>query len=147
MGPSTAAVEVKERYYPDGTLYSRERFVEGKREGRSEYYSQEGRLRTSLEYRQGLLNGEALLYWPSSRLKRRTHFRQGVREGREEIWGEEGTLLDEGEYRGGKPVGTHLRYHRSGKKLEEVVYQEGGAFQYRSWDEEGTLRLSTGDKR
>lgn len=77
--------------------------------------------RTIEPYKDGLREGETLLYWPNGQLKRRVHFRAGVRHGMDENWDMEGNLADSGEYAEGRPVGVHRRFSK-GRLIEEVSW-------------------------
>lgn len=83
------------------------------------------------------------LFWENNRLKRVVYFEEGVRSGIEQFWNEHGILIDEGSYIQGKPVGLHRRWNEQGRLIEETFYLDAKRFEFRYWDEEGTLRMET----
>jgi len=84
-------------------------------------FYEDGTLRTVEPYKDGLREGETVLYWRNGKMKRRVHFVTGVRHGLDENWDEEGNLCDSAGYENGKPVGVHRRYSQ-GKLIEEIQY-------------------------
>ncbi len=72
-------------YYPNGALYA----------SGSEYYYEEGHLKTVEPRLNGELHGEVILYWPNGQVKRKCSFVNGRRVGWDRMWSEEGQLLDE----------------------------------------------------
>ena len=106
-----------------------------------EAFYEDGTLRTSELYKNGLREGGTVLFWPNGQQKRRVHFVRGRRHGTDEMWNEAGVLVDEGTYEEGRPVGVHARFFDSGQILEEIEYLEDGPVKVRHWDEQGTLLL------
>lgn len=83
-------------YYQNGALYC------AAHEDRKEYFYEDGSPKTIEKYRDGKLDGEALLYWPNGKLKRKCSFLQGIRHGLDQIWNEEGQIVSEDRYEMGK---------------------------------------------
>lgn len=69
--------------------------------------------------------------------------KEGLRSGVEQFWNEQGVLVDEGFYTQGKPTGSHRRWNEKGRLIEEIRYLDAKRFEFRYWDEEGTLRMET----
>ena len=130
----------KKLYYASGALYAVQR------DEKHEFFYEDGKLKTLENYKNGRLEGEALLYWPNGALKRKCSFVQGIREGLDQMWNEEGKLVDEGSYKAGKPIGKHRRWSGAGQLLEEIEYLEPPRFNIRQWDEKGSLRLDAGGR-
>jgi antitoxin component YwqK of YwqJK toxin-antitoxin module len=106
-------------------------------DGRLIFRYPDRRIRSSIGWEQGRLQGESLLYWPNGVLKRRSFFVEGLREEVELFFTEEGIMTDRGSYRCGVPVGLHERWDRSGRKIEEVVYDHGQLLSVVRWDQDG----------
>ncbi|NGX26968.1 MAG: hypothetical protein K940chlam6_00895 [Chlamydiae bacterium] len=65
------------RYYPNGQLYSLERFIDGKPHLVQEYYYIDGSLKTIVHFDAGVYHGESKLFWPDGTLKRECLFQEG----------------------------------------------------------------------
>lgn len=122
-------------YYRSGALYA------DIKEEKREYFYEDGTLKTSEEYRDGKLHGEALLFWPGGTLKRKSHFEKGIRHGLDQMWNETTLLVDEGCYEWGKPVAIHRRFNKNGGLIEEIEYLQDSRFNLREWDDSGAIKV------
>jgi len=81
------------RHYPNGSLYSVERFVDGERHLRQDYYYLDQTLKASTGYQFGKLDGVTRLFWPDGKLKREAYFKEGQLQGEEKFFDEEGRSI------------------------------------------------------
>ncbi len=132
---------IRKFYYDDESLYAICQFEEGKKEGLQQFFYPNGILKTKECYQEGLLHGVTELYWENGQIKRQIDFDRGFRSGFDRMWNEFGVLVDEGFYRKGKPDGSHRRFNDQGGLIEEIVYWTPSKFDYRAWDQDGTLRV------
>jgi antitoxin component YwqK of YwqJK toxin-antitoxin module len=79
------------RYYPNGQLYSLERFIDGKPHLKQEYYYIDGACKTIIHFDHGIYDGETKLFWPDGTLKRECLFHQGKKEN-DKFYDENGNL-------------------------------------------------------
>lgn len=79
------------RYYPNGQLYSLERFIDGKPHLAQEYFYLDGSLKTIIHFVSGIYHGETKLFWPDGTLKRECIFRNGQKES-DQFYDENGNL-------------------------------------------------------
>lgn len=128
-------------HYPSGALYAE---IEPHYHL---YFYENGQIKTKEPYKNGLLDGEVLLYWPDGSLKRRSLFKEGKREGLDQIWDAKGTLVDEGRYEKAQAVGVHQRWNPQGKLIEKIDYSSNGTFFLQRWNDEGILSQESGWKK
>jgi len=105
--------------------------------GRQEYYYEDGTLKSSLFYDNGILHGDVELFYEDGQIKRTCHFINGKKEGMDKIYSSSKVVLDEGNYVNGSPVGLHIRRYPSGKIREEIFYHSSTQFDKREWNEKG----------
>lgn len=113
---------------------------EGQRSGRHQYFYPDGKLKTEISYKNGVIDGEAVLYYPSGQLKRKLHFTKGKLEGIEQMWNEQGVLITEAEYKNNLPTGRTRTWHDNGQLAKEMVFYTSSLdYDISLWDEHGTL--------
>ncbi|GAB4186240.1 MAG: hypothetical protein Tsb0015_03890 [Simkaniaceae bacterium] len=126
-------------FYKSGKIYALKQYRNGLLHGMQEYFYENGSLKTKLEYENGILINQAALFWANGNLKRSGFYKQGIKEGKEQIFTEDGVLIDEGSYENGRPTGVHRRWTKHGILIEEKIYYHPLAFDWKKWDEKGSL--------
>jgi len=114
------------RYYPTGTVYADENYMDGLLHGEQKYFSPQEVLLTRLFYREGRLEGKAELYYPDGSLKRTLTFKEGRREGKDEYYHESGQVLFSLEYQSGRPIGIGTAWYDKGQKRIEIKFSQDG---------------------
>ncbi len=127
-------------FYPEGSLYSLQRFKDGIWNGKQEFYYPSGSLKSLLSYREGRIDGNVDLYFPNGVLKRRLSFVNGKRNGPEQIFNIGGMLESEVNYWQDQPIGSARSWYLNGQLAKEIVYKGPGEPEIkRLWTHEGIL--------
>lgn len=80
------------RYYPNGEIYSIERYVDGLPHGLQEYFYLDHTVRTTISFERGKFHGETRLLWPDGKLKRSCLFSHGEKVD-DKFYDEQGNLI------------------------------------------------------
>ncbi len=107
-GVINGQLKVRKSYYPDGKVYSRESFVDGIYEGKSQWFYPNGNLKTEKEFSQGKLNGWLRYYYETGIIKEEHHVTDGVLDGLSNYYYENGGLKESRNYRDGILISRHL---------------------------------------
>lgn len=131
-------------YYLSGQAHSVQRFRDGQKQGKQEFFYPDGILKTSLSYLSGCLHSEiesaCRLYHPNGQLAREQYFINGQLEGVERIWNEYGQLEIEVEYCHNRPVNRTRQWHPNGQLACEIIYDSHSQrMDAHFWNSEGTL--------
>ena len=113
-------------YYLDGGVAQRAFYVDGKREGLFQMFSQKGVLIYEAHYRNGLLHGPCRLFdVASGKIKSEMNFAYGLQEGQMNIYDiKNGKLWHQLHYKQGKKEGRAVEFDESGKIVREVFYSQ-----------------------
>lgn len=110
-------------YYLNGTIAKQSFYLNGRLEGKVEIFSQKGVLIYEAHYRAGQLNGLCKIYdVASGRLKSEMNFKNGLQEGQMSVYDSSGKLWHRLEYKQGKRDGIAIEYDDSGKILRQTRY-------------------------
>lgn len=102
--------EVREEFYPDGTLRSR------------------------IAYRGGKENGLAIFYEPNGAKSSEVQMKEGKKEGRFRTFYYGGNVQSEATYQNDSLTGTYYVYDKDGALMEETNFKHGKKNgQYRAW--------------
>ena len=122
-------------------------FRGGKKEGTHLYLYRGGLPKSIINYKDGELDGEVVLYHPDGQLKHTLHFQMGKRHGREEIWDLRRTKRIEAQFDVGKPVGRACIWHYNGVLAKEILYdQNSNCLSTKQWDDQGHEIAITGNE-
>ncbi len=104
---SNAQLKVRKSYYPGGKVYSRESFVDGIYEGKSQWFYPNGNLKAEKEFSQGKLNGWVRYYYETGIIKEEHHVVNGILDGLSNYYYENGGLKESRNYKNGILVSRH----------------------------------------
>ncbi len=99
-----------------------------------------GVLMESREYKDGVLDGDFIIWQSSSRMLAKSTYISGALHGVTLIWHEDGPLMSIAEYAGGEKHGSYKEWHRNGIKRAQAEYEDGrkhGLSQ--SWNVQGRI--------
>lgn len=111
-------------YYPNAIIKSITPYVDGKIEGLRVEFGNSGQLEKSMEYHNGLLNGDykELRY---SSVKEERYYENGKLEGTVKIYYDNGKIMEEGLYKNGTRDGVSKWYDQGGNVTIEYEYKNG----------------------
>ena len=110
--PSRAYTEVS--YYTSGQQEYSAKYLNGKLDGMSRHWSEDGYLISESEYSHGKLHGLWKKYYNNGNTRYKSHYFHGQKHG-EEIWYyENGHVKSEQSFHYGVSVGTIIRWHPDG---------------------------------
>ena len=124
--PGTKIKHGKETlYYLDGALAQVAFYVDGKREGLYQIFSQRGVLIYEAYYNGGVLHGLCRLFdVKNGSLRSEMNFVYGTQEGEMKIYDTSGALWHSIEYKNGKKNGIAKEFDENGKIVREVIYRD-----------------------
>lgn len=113
-------------YYLDGGVAQRAFYIDGKKEGLFQMFSQKGVLIYEAYYRNGLLHGPCKLFdVASGKIKSEMNFAYGLQVGQMNIYDiKSGKLWHQLHYKQGKKDGKAVEFDESGKIVREVFYRD-----------------------
>ena len=101
-------------YYPSGQQEYSAEYLNGKLDGLSRHWSEEGHLISESEYSHGKLHGIWKKYYENGNTRYKAHYFHGQKHG-EEIWYyENGQVKSEQSFHYGVSAGTIIRWHPNG---------------------------------
>ena len=110
--PSRTYTEIS--YYPSGQQEYSAEYLNGKLDGLSRHWSEEGHLISESEYSHGKLHGIWKKYYENGNTRYEAHYFHGQKHG-EEIWYyENGHVKSEQSFHYGVSAGTIIRWHPDG---------------------------------
>ncbi len=93
-----------------------------------------------IPYKNGLIDGDVLLYHPNGKLYRRIAYKEGKRHGIESLWNMIGVLEYQIEYDNNNPIGTSRGWWSNGRVAREVEYDKNSkVVSIKQWDQNGIL--------
>jgi len=129
-----------EEWHENGALKAKRRMKEGKPNGNGkepalQLFDKEHNLVESLDFKDGIPEGNLLRFHPNGQESYKISFSKGKKEGFERFYDQEGNLLGKGIYKKGMPVGKHYRNHPNNKLASEAEFDDQGnmvkpAFEY-----------------
>lgn len=116
---------LSKQYYDDGKLQV-ERFTEnGKANGSSKEYYQNGNLSLEATFKDNKPEGLAKRYYETGELQIEQNHKDGQLNGQMKQYYEDGTLKTEAVYKNGKMDGTYKQYYETGKLQVEAFFKDG----------------------
>ena len=107
-------IDVERSYYPTGNLEYEAEFVNGKLDGTSRVWSEDGTLLSVSEYSNGRPHGKWQIFHPSKKLKCETTYFHSQKHGYERWYYENGQLKSEKKYEYGDPIIDIIRWNPDG---------------------------------
>ncbi len=106
-------LDLRNSYYPDGTIKSTGGYVDGMKEGTHRYYDNEGNIEGAEIYSRGEKTAEGIID------------EKGDYQGLWKLYYETGELKAEGEFENSERIGEWTFYHRNGEIQHRAKYAEG----------------------
>ncbi len=101
-------------YYPNGEMEYAAEYLNGKLDGTSRHWSQDGVLISESEYSHGKLHGTWKKYYPKKNTLFEVHYFHGQKHGEETWYYENGKVKSEQSFYYGVPSSTIIRWHPDG---------------------------------
>jgi antitoxin component YwqK of YwqJK toxin-antitoxin module len=106
-------LDLRNSYYPDGSVKSTGGYVDGKKEGTHRYYDIDGNIETAEIYSRGEKTAEGIID------------EKGDYQGFWKLYYDSGELKAEGEYENSNRIGEWTFYHKNGEVEHRAKYVEG----------------------
>ncbi|MEM9681597.1 MAG: hypothetical protein AAF901_14840, partial [Bacteroidota bacterium] len=127
-------------YHEDGSVKTSAETLDGKLDGVSQAYDQQGNRTAKFDWKNDQLHGSAIHYFPDGKVEDVTLYNLGKKEGLSEKYNQDGRLLSTSLYKNDRLVEKNF-YFPSGQLLERHLYDDNKEKIYvAKYD-------STGDKR
>jgi len=129
-------------YNEQGQKIVEQEFANGKRQGAARMYDDKGALTVEAHFKNGKQDGTMVEYFPNGKIFRTRMFAQDLQDGLETIYYDNGVKAKECTYKQGKPHGLLLEWSPENILLFEAEFQDGlrnGKFN--KYDETGALRI------
>ena len=110
--PSRIVTEVS--YYPSGQQEYSAEYLNGKLDGMSRHWSEDGSLISKSEYSNGKLHGFWKKYYANGNIMYKAQYFHGQKHGEEKWYYENGQVKSEHSFHYGVPSNTILRWHPDG---------------------------------
>ena len=116
-------------------------YKEGKVEGMTKLWNENGQLQLEMSIKEGEPNGLAREWYQNGQLEKEVNLKNGIQEGLLRQWYENGQLKAEGNFKKGKQDGLLREWYENGQLEAEQVYKDGiREGLYREWYENGQLK-------
>ena len=131
VGAQPSTLHTDKEYHPNRQLKKKwEYYIDEWSEkrilhGRFSEWDREGKLVYEAKYDEGKLDGITIHYHDNGEIERIDTYKAGVREGAFYESREDGSLITEGNYFKGKLEGSVLYYNKKGKVTKKLVYHRG----------------------
>jgi len=130
-------LDLRNTYYPDGSVESTGGYVDGVREGTHRFYNRDGSIASAEIYDSGMKTAEGIvdekgdlqgywkLYYPSGELKAEGEYENSERTGDWIFYHLNGKIEHKGKYVEGEPQGGWTWYFDNGNLRREEYYRRG----------------------
>jgi antitoxin component YwqK of YwqJK toxin-antitoxin module len=130
-------LDLRNTYYPDGTVKSSGGYVDGKKEGTHRFYDEEGNVINTIVYHRGERTAEGIvdtkgdfqgdwkLFYDTGELKAEGSYENSKRNGEWIFYHKNGEVEHRGKYVEGLPNGKWTWYFDNGKLRREEFYRRG----------------------
>jgi len=141
----TGQVEIREEYFPDGTVRVR---AEGRLDDDGEFivhgmltnYWENGQKKSEVSYVQGFMHGPRTAWYESGQIWSLGRNVDGAAEGTWSEWYPDGRKAREMNFQHGAYQGAYTEWHDNGQKRREVEFVKGKKQGLETfWDEEGNV--------
>lgn len=129
-------------HFPNGDVQTSVDYKEGLPDGEIKSWYKKDALQVEGYMQKGKRSGTWKLYHENGKLKKQTAYNDDIQEGPETFWLDNGTLQKNGTYVNGKLEGKYEWFYDNGKKKQEGHFlkgEEDGAWQ--DWYEDGTQKM------
>ncbi len=149
----TTKLEIRNEYYPDGSIKKTGNYLEGQPEGIHKEYSPEGKVTHAKIYKEGAMIGEGLIdeagnkqgpwseYHPGGQLRAKGVYENGARTGDWIFYHPNGKTEQKGKYdKKGRPQDLWKWFYDNGNLLREENYLNGKREgQMTEWNDSGLV--------
>ncbi|HAR67201.1 MAG TPA: hypothetical protein DCR55_13455, partial [Lentisphaeria bacterium] len=123
-------LRVKRWKHPNGNLKRKAEYyihMDGKERlhGRDRWMFANRRPYKSLQWRDGKLDGPAIVWYENKRVHEKGEYRDGKRIGDWQFWHDNGSKMAAGHYDEGQPVGPWTEWGQDGKKIRVAEFRNG----------------------
>ena len=132
------------RTHFDGTKISEINYRAGKQNGLTQFWYNNGNLRSTFNYIAGQLDGNSTYYYTNGNMQKLTTYRVGVKHGPTIDWWPAGKKSFEENYANGFPEGKWLSWWPNGKLASEKVYRNRQLVSHREWTKDGMPKTLPG---
>lgn len=112
-------------YYNNGVVKSSVEYKDGLKDGATHYFYGNGNEKRQEVYTNGVIHGMITEYYDNGNLKFEVEFGNGMRNGAFRSYYEDGQLKVEEEYINGKKEGRARKYSNRGKLAREAFFENG----------------------
>jgi len=131
----------KKYYWENGNLKASIMYVDGMREGINKNYSRSGKLLSIVPFSQNMINGESKQYYFDGKLNSTINYVNDTKHGLERWYYENGKLYQVSNYKYGKLDGMKIRYYDNGKLMCEAPFKEGQpGLGLKEYNKDGSLK-------
>lgn len=110
----------------EGILIHETPYIDDKQHGmEKEYYEENGKIRSEVEYKNGKLEGITKGYYKNGQLAYSATYKDDKRHGVEKWYYDDGALLRESAYINGEKNGIEKTYYRNGNLSSQANYENG----------------------
>jgi len=114
---------IKTSHHANGKIRTEIEFKDGLMNGRCISYDLEGKIKSELYYKEGFKSGPSKSYYSNSNIKSLTFYKKGKRDSVFYEYFEDGKVKKEGKYKDGKLEGEMKAYYENGKVLSLLNYK------------------------
>jgi antitoxin component YwqK of YwqJK toxin-antitoxin module len=109
-------------YYADSTIRSESTIVDGKLEGMTKIFFENGKLEEIRSFKKGMMHGK-WEKWNKDQVRvAEANYKNNLKDGKWFVWDDKGTLRYDMTYEQGKKVGTWYMYDDKGKLTDKKSY-------------------------
>ena len=128
-------------YTPNGNLVFTEEFREGKKHGKFLTYYPTGQVFEQVTWQNDKKNGSTIQYYLNGQAKSMLFYKDGIEEGAVRLYHPDGEFRLEGAYANGLKDGVWKFYGESGKVIKQISYTQGIASNHDELVEKETKEL------
>ena len=111
----------------DNNLYGKTKanYKNGKKDGLSEIYYENGQLKQKENYKDGALDGLSEIYYENGQLEHKANYKKGLLDGLSETYYENGQLSFKQNYKNDQYDGLVEAYNKNGQLLARKYFKNG----------------------
>lgn len=123
--PASNFTGEKTKHHPNGQIAIVEAYSNGKLDGPTRVFRDDGSLGVEVYYRGNQRHGTLKRWYPSGQLESEEHWVNGNLHGSQTSWHENGKLKRDWSYVEGKAHGTGTKWDEEGNRLSVEVFENG----------------------
>jgi antitoxin component YwqK of YwqJK toxin-antitoxin module len=116
---------VSKWYHDNGKIFFKTFYKNGKPDGVQKGYYSDGGIRYKFQYKDGKQDGYVYHYYQSGKLMGKVLYKNGSVQGKALAYHENGAIMAVSSYVNGKQDGASIIYHKNGQVEYEFSYKEG----------------------